>query len=131
MPVSNDTAQIAEQMRAKGAALRDAALAYAGDDIGHRKFIEAQAALTEATIVQFQVLAELVGADMPTPEIIKVFAAHSSNILGSLLSFAPPGESEDREAILALFTATQMKCATADVGHRAWTEIRGTPGGRA
>lgn len=131
MPVSYDTVQIAEQMREKSAALRDAALADAGDDIGHRKFIEAQAALTEATIMQSQILAELVGAGMPIAEIIKVFAAHSSNILASLLSFAPPGDSEAREAILALFMVTQRQSATADVGHRASIEIRGTPGGRA
>lgn len=131
MPVSFDTTQIAAQIRAEIAALRAAALAEAGDNAGSRKFVEAQHALIDATIVQSQVLAELSGAGMPAAEIVQVYAIHTSNILLSLLNFAPPENSEAREAIMGLFMTTLLKCATGNNGHRAMIEIRGQKGGRA
>lgn len=131
MPVHFDTADVATRIREKSAALREAALAEAADNSGHRRFVEAQHALIDAIIVQSQVLVELSGAGMPAAEIIKVFAAHSSNILSSLLNLAPPENSEAREAILALFVTNLLHCVTGGTGHRGTIEVRGQKGGRA
>lgn len=128
MPVSFDINEIDVQLRQAAEKNAADALANAQDDRS-RRFVQAQIALTDATIIQLKVFSELMGADMRFDDVVQVMAAQTSSIVRSMMSATD--DADQKTATLNYFLHVLARTVLSGGDHCAEVVATGTPGGRA